>query len=253
MQTAYKIFIGLVELVAVGIITILTDRFLSTRAAFIVLCVCLLILGWHHRAEIQNVYSEFLGWGRANRAAAVLIFGLVGFALLGGSAYWLTRKSEPAKGLYDPITLHTMSNEQLKDAEKQLSSEMIDLENELNKKSRERGLAYMAKLSATTNTEEQTRLHQEYANEQMQEYQDEESEFRKNYLDRASAVRDELLFRLRKTPDQSEKDVLAAFPSLAQRLIGELPLSRALSGKLNGPHSISDAALYLDALARLMN
>jgi hypothetical protein len=83
-------------------------------------------------------------------------------------------------------------------------------------------------------------------------FQDQESEFRKTYLNRVLAVRDELLFRLRKTPEQSEKDSLSTMTPFVQMEHSSLPIARALGGRLIGPQPISDAAMYLDGLVRLL-
>jgi hypothetical protein len=45
-----------IEFVVVTILTALADRLFSTKAALIVLCVCLPLLGYIHRSEIMNIF-----------------------------------------------------------------------------------------------------------------------------------------------------------------------------------------------------
>lgn len=154
---------------------------------------------------------------------------------------------------YDPIVLHRMSNAELKAAENALSKEMIGFENDRDKHFQSTIQNSRLQLARAKDEETRNQINQEISRQSYTDYVDTQSQFRQNYLHRADAVRDELLFRLRKTPEQAEKDVLATLDPMTRMLHDPLALSRALSGTMNGPHAISDAAQYLDSLARLLN
>lgn len=47
-----------VQFVAVTLLTILVDRFLSTRAAVVTLCLCLAVLGYVHRDYIKGIFTK---------------------------------------------------------------------------------------------------------------------------------------------------------------------------------------------------
>src|SRR5262245_29597089 len=91
MSIFRQIFFTVFELMAVRLITFLTDRFLSTKAAVIVLILCLILLGWQHWQELKNTGHEISDWGQKNRLIASIAIGLFGFVLFGGLGYWFTR------------------------------------------------------------------------------------------------------------------------------------------------------------------
>lgn len=88
-----KTMIGTVaELVATALIGILFDRYVSNRAAFLALAICLLIIGCLHWEEIRPLVSSVVDWASRNRVAAIIIGGLAGFVLAGGIVWTVTRK-----------------------------------------------------------------------------------------------------------------------------------------------------------------
>jgi len=146
--------------------------------------------------------------------------------------------------LYDPLILHRMTREQIVQATSQLTAGMVAVEQKYDEQMVHgyNGAALSSNDDRINRLNKLTDVRAEY-----------ETEFRNNYLNRACAVRDELLFRLRKTPEQSEKDVIASMNPMNQMLHANLPISRALGGTLVGPRPLSDAALYLDTIARQLN
>lgn len=89
-----KIVKNIAEFVLVAAATILADRWLGTKSAFVVFCISLFIVGWFHWEEIQSVYIGVVTWGRANRPLAVSIFVVFG-AIVGLSlGYWVTKPIE---------------------------------------------------------------------------------------------------------------------------------------------------------------
>jgi hypothetical protein len=155
--------------------------------------------------------------------------------------------------LYDPSVLRRMSAAQLKDAEVKLSAEMVDFESKRDNEEQQRSISAMNKIGGIPDSDERQKASLELLRETTAASNVEAADFRKEYLNRASALRDEILFRLRKTPEQSEEEVLSSLPPMVRMLHSSMPISRALGGVLNGPHAISDAALYLDAIARALN
>jgi len=152
--------------------------------------------------------------------------------------------------MYDPVFLHRMTNVQIKEAENKLSTEMVDLENQQDKMWEDITTRHIFKARNATNAEQRDKLDQEYMHESTVARNDYDTDFRKNYLNRANAVKEELLFRLRKTPEQAERDAISGLPTMVQMTHSGMSISRALGGSLVGPHPVSDAALYLDGLAR---
>jgi hypothetical protein len=91
MQSARHILATVVQLVATALITILIDRWVSTRAAIIALCACLVMVGYLHWTEIEPLYQGVLSWGRQNRIIAIAICGALGAAFGVGLAWVITR------------------------------------------------------------------------------------------------------------------------------------------------------------------
>jgi hypothetical protein len=147
-----------------------------------------------------------------------------------------------------------MSKQELVEATTKLTGEMVDFE---NKRDQEIEAFYTEKMKIhrEPDAEKRAKLDMDIEGQWLKDNSNFQSEYRKNYLNRASALRDELLFRLRMTPEQSERAVEEHLPSTSQFLGGPMlggPISRALAGALVGPHPIADAAMYLEGLARLL-
>jgi hypothetical protein len=157
------------------------------------------------------------------------------------------RKSEPQ---YDPAFLSRLSKQQLIEVTKQLTDEMIDFDNSRTK----------AFLNLVTewddkklkNPEQKDKIDLEMSIAMTNAHSDIRSEFRKRYLDKACAVRDEMLLRIRKTPEQAEQEVMANLSPTERAMMPSFPLSRALMGEFVGDHPIPDAAAYLNGLGRLL-
>jgi hypothetical protein len=56
-EVRLQIFTIIIELVVVALISILADRWFSTKGAVIALCVCLPLLGYLHRGELKMLFS----------------------------------------------------------------------------------------------------------------------------------------------------------------------------------------------------
>jgi hypothetical protein len=141
---------------------------------------------------------------------------------------------------YDPARLRQMSNEELKEIEKKLADEMRDYQSAYDKKDSE--LFSKLRPNSPQTLAQITQLGNEFR-----------GGFYQNYLGRALAVRDEFLWRLGKTPEQADKDVLAELPPILRMMQGPVGLSRAFGGVLAGGHPVSDAGEFLDALARRLH
>jgi hypothetical protein len=125
MQTTRHLFIAFVELIATAVISILVDRWLSTKAAVIVLSICLAIIAWHHWAEIRIIGREIWTWARANRGYGISVCGAV-FLFVGlGIGYWITKPVEKTKtgsGSVSPSTPSTVkSDDEISRIERQLN------------------------------------------------------------------------------------------------------------------------------------
>jgi hypothetical protein len=81
---------AIVEFILVTVLTILADRYVSTRAAIAVACVCLALMTWLHWEKIRPVYEAVLGWSKQNRITAVMLCGFLGCIAATGLGYWAT-------------------------------------------------------------------------------------------------------------------------------------------------------------------
>jgi hypothetical protein len=54
----FTIVVLVVEFIAVTLITILVDRILSTKAAVVALCLCLIALGFIHKSFIKSIFTK---------------------------------------------------------------------------------------------------------------------------------------------------------------------------------------------------
>jgi hypothetical protein len=139
---------------------------------------------------------------------------------------------------YDPSILHQVSNADLKQSEKKLADRMRDYQTDYSTTSTP--LFLNAKTPA--DFAEVVRVGNNFRNG-----------FHKEYYGDACAIRDEFIWRLKKMPEQAEKDVVVNLPLIDQTTFDAVSMSRALSGDLNGPRPVSDAADFLDGLARQLN
>jgi hypothetical protein len=131
---------------------------------------------------------------------------------------------------YEPYQLHQMSTEELKKAEKILAEELRNYQS-----------TFDTKLIATQSGKDLLKLSMDFS-----------SVFDKQYRDKACAVRDEILWRVKKTPAEVDQDIEKSYDAFPPVFRMHAPLSRALSGVIAGPHPVRDAADYLDALTRYL-
>jgi hypothetical protein len=134
-----------------------------------------------------------------------------------------------------------MSSEKLKGAEKELADQMREYQATYDKKSAASFVKQGPKGPAD--------LYEQIIKEG-NEFRD---GFHKTFFGKGCAIRDEFLWRLGKKPEQAEKDAIASLPPMLQITHGSLPISRALAGDVAGPNPVSDAADFLDGLARQLH
>ena len=94
MSSLKTVIGGVVELVATALIGILFDRYVSNKAAFLALGICLCLIGYMHWEDIRSLVAIIIDWSRINRVAAIGISGLVGFVLCGGIAWFVTAQQK---------------------------------------------------------------------------------------------------------------------------------------------------------------
>jgi hypothetical protein len=112
MQNARQIFVAIVELMATALISILADRLLSTKAAFIALAACLTIICWHHWSGLKLGGTELLTLARNERAAAISFLAVVGLVLGAYAGYWLTKpRPVPATAVQETKPTPQLSTE----------------------------------------------------------------------------------------------------------------------------------------------
>ena len=134
---------------------------------------------------------------------------------------------------YSPVRLRQMSGKDLKEVEKRLSDQMREFQLE-----RDREVVKYAQTDIGSH-----------------EYQKSESEFRakffNQFLPKMVAVRSEVLWRLGKPPEQSEKEIQPKLPS-PWDTVGPVTALLPFSGTLSGPSPLALAATYLDLIAGLV-
>jgi hypothetical protein len=150
---------------------------------------------------------------------------------------------------YDPVVLHRMPREQLAEVTKTLTSEMIDFEDQHRKSYNALQEQWTSRMRYEPDAEKQTALFTEQYLAMENDRTSFVGDFRKSYVGRANAVHDELLFRLRLTPEQAQERVVAI---LAASPFERFTMSLALKGNLSGPRPIGDSAEYLQALSRML-
>jgi hypothetical protein len=96
VPTRTQIIAAIAELIATALVGILADRWLSTRYAVGLLCVCGLIIGWHHWTDIRSIGDQILIWAPAHRAKAVMVCAVVVLLLAAGFGYLVLKKPHAA-------------------------------------------------------------------------------------------------------------------------------------------------------------
>jgi hypothetical protein len=140
---------------------------------------------------------------------------------------------------YDPGRLRQISIKELKHREHELSDEMRVLQSKYDRSFADLMIANDKIIVVTKREETMKKLGLEFR-----------TEFYKHYMGRASAIREELMWRLGKTPEQVQKDMEKAQSSFGSPWGNMQPmLPRAFLGILAGASPVSDAATYLDLLA----
>jgi hypothetical protein len=187
-----------------------------SAAGFVVLAI------WRHCRTIKFVQTY-------RKLSFVLLISAVYLVFFGWA--W---KNRPMTS-YDSARLHQMSNDELREAEKELAAKMREYQAEYN--NRRPGVP--------------PKKDSEKAwSEIIQFGNDFRSGFYRDYLGKAVAVRDEILWRLKESPEEAERGALAGLPLVLQSAHRGIPLSRALAGYIVGPEPVSDAAEFLDSLGR---
>jgi len=177
------------------------------------------------------------------RIGTVALAGLLYFGIIGRQ---MIRQYKIDQG--DLAFVHEMSKPQITEATGKLAKEMVDFETKHRADHEATESEWSLKMRMEPDPRKVIQLAEQMHLALDASYAKFLADYRKDYRGKAIAVRNELLFRLRLTPEQADRRVTESLPPS--------PFSRhlamALDGMLSGPSPIADAALYLETLAGLV-